>query len=359
MKRERRDLDLDRPLEGDIPVVETNDALAVDAHPVLLAEAVLLERDSLARVHDEPLDLNPVGVEKDRVRSPGSHDRRVREKERRGLDLEKVDRFLNPLTRAAPYHEERVLRVYHARAFHVDEHDHLVAPADDEIVPRVNENGRRFGKDGVCAFGIVGDGIEGIEAAEIVPADVARNDGNLVRALEDRIIDRDRRDRLHLLARRGKKRRVPARAGRFRDRRAGAKDLGAQALELREKRPRREAKDTGVPEVPSRLDIGASRRGIGLFLEGGNRLPLVLDVAVAGFGIGRLDAEGHQAARFRELDRPKARRAIGFRLDDEVVGRVDEDDLERVEGHRDERDRRGGVPPDRLDEPLPRGNPAP
>lgn len=83
----------------------------------------------------------------------------------------------------------------------------------------------------------------------------------------------------------------------------------------------------GVPQVFAGLDVGPGEREGGLLLEGGDLADVVgaggladVEVAVAGLGVGRGDADGHQQAVLGAADRRPQHGREGGDVADQLVG---------------------------------------
>ena len=188
-------------------------------------------------------------------------------------------------------------------------------------------------------------------AADVVPAERARDDAQAGRLLHDAVVDRDRR-RVGVAAR-------DDRVGGSRAATAAsssAPSAGRWRRASSSMRPRGQEEHPRVPQVLARGDVALGGRAVGLLEEAADvvdgvraraRQPRAqADVAEAGLGVRRHHADGDdRLARLgdREAHQPRERRLVG----DERVGGQHGDDRVRagapLRGHRAQADRGGGV----------------
>ena len=195
-----------------------------------------------------------------------------------------------------------------------------------------------------------------LPAADVVPVEAPRHDGHPLGLLHDAVVDRDRRELEEDLGEHGSLVGAPG----------GGVDRGKTRREGREvlrdgvghhARPVEE--HPGVPEVALRREQGFRALGVGLLDEARRRVDAVgddvadLDVAVAGLGAGRANADGGDPALLGRAERPGHRLAEGGLVADVMVRREHGDDGVGV-GSRDGRgrppDARRGVARDRFGE---------
>ena len=144
---------------------------------------------------------------------------------------------------------------------------------------------------------------QGGPGADIVPADVDRQHGGGARLLHHGVVDGDVRSLLEL--RLGEAFETDVFFGMVEGGGRGGEDLRLEAREFVEERLGVQNENAAVPEVVARREILFGRGGVGLFGEAGDRergaleaveIAAGFDVAVAGMGARRLDAEQDELA---------------------------------------------------------------
>ncbi len=205
---------------------------------------------------------------------------------------------------------------------------------------------------------------ERLPGAEIRPAGIAGHDRDPRGALHHRLVDRLGRHRRvatlrHLPSLRRASAASPANACLDR-----VTDRGRMGSELGQDPIRPEQEDPAVPEIAALGEHRLGDRQLGLLDEArdpqdarrvGERLGRT-DVAVARLGPGRRDAEGQQLARLGRRQGGVDRGVQRIRLAHQVVRGADPEQrirrhpLAGVEGG--ERDCRGGVAAERLEQPV-------
>ena len=164
---------------------------------------------------------------------------------------------------------------------------------------------------------------DGVPAADVGPADIGGNNGGFAGALHDRVIDgyfrrsgegfRIEREEAEIMA------------GLCDGLAGGVHHVGGEGLEFADHRIRAEKEISGVPEVAG-ADIAlgdVARRLLHKSLYTARRSPRQrgarLDVAVAGGGLGRLNAEGDDEPLRRRLGRLAASRQKFRLLGDDMI----------------------------------------
>ena len=187
--------------------------------------------------------------------------------------------------------------------------------------------------------------VQTIKASEIAPADVARHDLHLLGLLHHGVVDGVARNGKHVVA-------VDADGFTVLDGRVGKRLLcGGEHLrrvlaEFREEGLRLEAEDTAVPVEVACEQVLLGSREVGFFHEALHAfavLAIGLDVAVAGLGTGRRNAERHQVTRLGEFLCAEKHLLVLVLLADYVVRRGNEHDGIGLHGKAGERNRGRGV----------------
>ena len=132
--------------------------------------------------------------------------------------------------------------------------------------------------------------------------------------------------------------------------------LGGVLAELGEEGLRLEAEDAAVPVEVAGEQVLFCGGEVGLFHEALHVFAGGLDVAVAGLGARRRDAEGHEVARLGEFLGTEQNLLVLVLLADHMVRRGNEHDRLGVHGEAGERDRGGGVTAHGFQEELASGH---
>ncbi len=197
--------------------------------------------------------------------------------------------------------------------------------------------------------------VKAVEATEVAPADVARHHLHLVRLFHHRVVNGVAGNRHHVFA-------VDADRFALFNSRIGKRLLGGGEhfrrilTELSEESLCLEAEDAAVPVEVAGEQVLFGSGEVGLFHEALHVFACGLDVAVAGLGARRRDAEGHEVARLGEFLRAEKYLLVLVLLADHVVRRGNEHDGLRIHGEAGESDRGGGVAAHGFQEKLASGH---
>jgi hypothetical protein len=332
---------------------------ALHHDPMLGAVMVHLQRQLAARLDQDVLDLHPVAGVQRLVRTPRAMDARQR------------------LCLAAVFGDEARDQMAHVLgAAARRQHHRVLGRDDDQIVDSERGDQPGLGADVVVA-GILGDDVAGervaggilvrqlpqrVPRAEVAPPHRHRHHRGAGGVLHHRIVDRvgraigERRlvEPAEILVAARALERLPARG----------EHVGPQPRELAHVLRRRKQEDAAVPKEIAGRDIALGGGSVGLFdkprdLEhtpiqpgggAGERLA-ALDIAVAGLGPLRMDAESHETSRPRGDGGALDRGLECGHILDRVVGRHHQHQRLRIgldEKQRGDRRGRRGVAADRL-----------
>ncbi len=235
--------------------------------------------------------------------------------------LELGDEFAHLLRARAGHHQHRIGRRHHHEIVGADDGGEPVDRMDHAIARIRRHHGAVDRVAGLVALGDVEDRVPG---ADVGPAEVAGDDGGAIGLLHHRVVDR--------LLRRAAER--PGLEPHETEIVACAGDRGFHRghhvrLEARKLRQQHVGAKQEIARIPQIALGDIARRGFGvrLFHERLDRVDPVrtgrlaaADVAVAGLGRARRDAEGDDAPGLRRLEPGEAGGAEFLDIEDDVVG---------------------------------------
>ncbi len=274
--------------------------------------------------------------------------------------LQHADQLADRVAAMAVGDQHRIVGLDHGEVAHARAGDEPAPGVDQAVLAGIEQH---VALDGVARRVLRQLLPERVPGAEVGPRGIAGHDGDAPRALHHRLVDRLGRHRLVSL-----ERHLEGAAGRFLQRGEGpldgVTDRRRVAAELLEDTVGAEQEHAAVPIVPARREHRLGRRARGLLDEArdpqharGRRQRLArLDVAVAGLGPRRGDAEGHELAGVGHRHGGIQRAIERVGLVHQVVGRADPEQrlaaLLLADVERGERDRSRGVAPDRLEQAM-------
>ncbi len=316
-------------------VADSDSRRTAHDHPVLGTVQVLLQAEALARLHHDALHLVAFGGFEHGVRTPRAAHRLRHVHEIGAALLELFHNLLHLLAAAERGHEKCVRRIDDEHLVEVNRGDGALA-AHHEGVLRIHRDVARVHVVAVLVVRVFS--VQTIKASEVAPADVARHDLHLLGLLHHCVVDGVRRDGEHVVA-------VDADGFAILDGRVGecllcgGEHLRGVLAEFGEEGLRLEAEDAAVPVEVACEQVLLGGREVGLFHEALHVLAVSLDVAVAGLGARRCDAERHEVSRLGEFLRTEQDFLVLVLLADHVVrGRHEHDGL-RIHGKAGERNR--------------------
>ena len=320
-------------------VADSHGGSAAHHDPVFGTVQVLLQAETLTRLHHDALHLVAFGGFEHGVGAPwAAH--RLRHVDQVGAALFEFFHHLLHLLTAGKRGDEQCVRS-------VDD-EHLVEVDRRDGALRAHHQGV-LGTHGdmawvhiIAVLVVRVFAVEAVEATEVAPADVAGHHLHLVRLLHHGVVDGVGGNGEHVFA-------VDADGfaffdGRVRERLLGLREhLGGILAEFGKEGLRLEAENAAVPvEVTGEQVLFCSGQ-VGLFHKALHVFAGGLNVAIAGLRARRRDAEGHQVARLGEFLRAEQDLLVLFLLADHVVRRGNEHDRLGVHGEAGERNRGVGV----------------
>ena len=333
-------------------VADSHGCRAAHDHPVFGTVQVLLQAEALARLHHDALHLVALGGFEHGVRAPRAAHGLRHIHEVGTAYLEFFHDLLHLLAAAERGHEEGVRRVDDEHLVEVDRRDGALRTHHEGVLGAHGDVARVH----VVAVLVVWVfSVQTIKASEVAPADVARHDLHLLGLFHHGVVDGVRGNCEHVVA-------VDADGFAIFDRRVGERLLcGGEHLrgvlaEFSEECLRLEAEDAAVPVEVACEQVLLGGREVGLLHEALHVLAVGLDVAVAGLGARRRDAECHEVSRLGEFLCAEQNLLVLVLLADYVVRRGHEHDGFRIHGKAGERDGGRGVAAHGFQEELASGH---
>ena len=267
---------------------------------MLGAVIVFLQRDLCARVHRDPLDLEPVAAVDAVVGAPGTMHLAMQVCLLAVIGDQPFDDGLDGLGLGPVRHQHGVRRLDDYQVFHACGGDEPVGAAD-VTVPGIQ--GDDVAQGGVSVGVPVGQFPEGGPGAHVAPATVQGNHGSMPGLLHDRVVDGVRRACGEGIGIEPYEIGIPDGIGDGRCR--ALRNLGLVVFEFLEEGSGAEQEHAAVPGEFPAFQVSCGGLGIWFFHELrdlpdalGNRHGTVgPDVTVAGLGAVRDDAEGNQVSR--------------------------------------------------------------
>ena len=318
---------------------------AADHDPVLGTVVMHLQAELLAGPDGDSLDLEAVAAGHALVGAPRSVHARMRSRLAALVALELLDHALDVLDTGTRHHEHRVGGLDDDVILHAD-HCHQPALGMDEVAVRVLQ--QHVAARAVAAVIGARQLRHEVPRAEVIPACVERNQDDILKAFHHRVVERD-------LAARGErlgveKPRVLAAMRHCHRRMRTLAEAVLEPIEFLQEAVDAEHEHAAVPEIAAAVEERLCAAGVRLLDEAldAHRAAVVdrraaAQVAEAGIGPCRLDAEGDDLARRGEPCAIGDRGLEGLDVVDRVIGRHQQHDgLVAVRGRRKVRRARGG-----------------
>lgn len=321
--------------EGGFVGVEEKLALAVlhqrhaaDHDPVLAAMVVHLQRQRSLGAHHDALDLEAAAFLEHGVGAPGPADRAVQAEGVVAATLEFLGDELDVLAARRVGHQQGVGGVDDDQVVHADGADQALRRIDVAVADVVQH---AFAAYLVAVLVRRAEFAQRLPGADVAPADGAGHHGDLVRALHQRVVDGDVRrlgegpgGQLALAALAVLQAAAVGQGGA-----GGDQHLRRVALQFLQHGGGLEAEHAGVPQVLAAVQVGLGGGLVGFLDEACDPEAIaqrgaLFDIAEAGLGALRGDAEGHQVALGRESASLGHRRGEGLLVADQVVGGKDQ-----------------------------------
>ncbi|QDX82884.1 hypothetical protein B9N43_07305 [Denitratisoma sp. DHT3] len=331
-------------------------------HPVLRPVVVELQGQLGARIHGDALDPEALAAVDVLVAAPGAMDAARRPALVAVLGPQLFDHLLHPLRFLPRRHQQGIAGFDDDQIPETDADHHAMGGMDVAVRHRMQMHVAVADVAGVV---LVGRFPQRLPGADVAPGEGGRDHRRRAGALQHRVIDGGRAAAGEALAvdAAAMRRAVQRRGDLARD----AGQFGFQALQLGQEMRRAEQKDAAVPVVAAAGEEAVGDFQFRLLDEarhveagvGGVQGRPLLDVAEAGFGAVRTQAENHQAAALQRRHAAQQVGAEGVDVGDVVVRRQHQQrrvPVGRQQMMGGDRDRRRGAAPEGLDDqPVPVG----